>query len=238
MPSNTDPELQHEIEGILAAMRRAKRRAEDLVIATGTKLVESKDGKVVLVGPEEILARRRKSEGTPRSAVECGGSPPSHNEPGFERPAERALPQGEMLTAVLVGIGMGFAGTAASNPDIEETLLAASLEGMERDDVRVLAVLTTWLGVHHQRVDADRLIRMVSERSEERVLAYWAAIAHWLYRDRRLVKLADFAPKQRIHLLRVGSEFQLERRGEDLRFEGSALVVPQGVLRKRDSDLR
>jgi hypothetical protein len=238
MPSNTGPELQHEIEGILAAMRRAKRRAEDLVIATGTRLVESKDGKVVFVGPEEILARRRKSEGLQPPAVEGGGSAQSHNEPEFERRAERVLPQGEMLTAVLVGIGMGFAGTAAANPDIEETLLAASLEGMERDDLRVLAVLTTWLGEHHQRLDADRLIRMVSQRSEERVQAYWGAIAQWLNRDRRLVKLADFAPKQRIHLLRVGSEFQLKRRGEDPRFAGSGLVVPRGVLRKRDSDVR
>ena len=62
-PSNANPKLQKRTEGILAAMRRAKRRAEDLVIATGTKLVESKDGKTVLLGPDEILARRRKSEG-------------------------------------------------------------------------------------------------------------------------------------------------------------------------------
>ncbi len=62
-PSNVNPKLQKQAEGILAAMRRAKLRAEDLVIATGTKLVESKDGKTVLLGPDEILARRQKSEG-------------------------------------------------------------------------------------------------------------------------------------------------------------------------------
>jgi len=59
-PTNLDPELQKEAEGVLAALRRAKRRAEDLAIATGTKLVESRDGKTVLVGPDEILERRRK----------------------------------------------------------------------------------------------------------------------------------------------------------------------------------
>ena len=58
-PTNVDPELRKEAEGVLAALKRAKRRAEDLAIATGTKLVESKDGKTVLVGPDEILARRR-----------------------------------------------------------------------------------------------------------------------------------------------------------------------------------
>ena len=58
-PSNVNPKLQKQAEGILAAMRRAKRRAEDLAIATGTKLVESKDGKTILLGPDEILARRK-----------------------------------------------------------------------------------------------------------------------------------------------------------------------------------
>jgi len=61
-PTNVDPELRKEAEDVLAALKRAKRRAEDLAIATGTNLVESKDGKTVLVGPDEILARRRESD--------------------------------------------------------------------------------------------------------------------------------------------------------------------------------
>jgi hypothetical protein len=61
-PSNINPKLQKQAEGILAAMRRAKLRAEDLVIATGTKLVESEDGKTLLLGPDEILARRGNSD--------------------------------------------------------------------------------------------------------------------------------------------------------------------------------
>ena len=155
----------------------------------------------------------------------------------YRRPAEPNLPQGEALTAAMVGIGVGFAATAASEPNIEDTLLAASIEGMEHDDLRVLSALTTWLSVHHQRVNADRLIRIVSTRGEQRVFAYCAAIAYWLNGDRRLSRLAELAPKQRVHLLRAGSAFQLKRRGEDPRFEGSALVVPQGVLRDRDADV-
>jgi len=155
----------------------------------------------------------------------------------YRRSAEPNLPQGEALTAAMVGIGVGFAAAAAKEPNIEDTLLAASIEGMERDDLRVLSALTTWLSVHHQRVNADRLIRIVSTRGELRVLAYWAAIAHWLNADRRLSRLAELAPKQRVHLLRAGSAFQLKRRGEDPRFEGSPLVVPQGVLRDREADV-
>ena len=66
-PTNVDPELRKEAEGVLAALKRAKRRAEDLAIATGTKLVESKDGKMVLIGPDEILARRRETDSSERS---------------------------------------------------------------------------------------------------------------------------------------------------------------------------
>jgi hypothetical protein len=155
----------------------------------------------------------------------------------FGGTAEPNLPQGETLTAAMVGIGMGFAAAATPYLSIENTLLGASIEGMEHDDLRVLSVLTTWFGVHHQRVNADRLIRIISARGEQRVLAYWAAIAHWLNQERRLSRLAELAPKERIHVLRVGSAFQLKRRGEDPRFEGSVLVVPQGVLRSRDSDV-
>ena len=237
MPSNTNPELQHEIEGILAAMRRAKRRAEDLVIATNTKLVESKDGKVVLLGAEEILARRRKSYASDRPDDDDGMVLPFEGDSTDFSEVEPILPKGDALTAAMVGIGMVFAATAALEPNIEDTLLAASIEGMEYDDLRVLSALTTWLSVHHQRVNADRLIRIVSMRGEQRVLAYWAAIAHWLNADRRLSRLAELAPEQRVHLLRVGSAFQLKRRGEDPRFEDSALVVPQGVLRDRDADV-
>jgi len=78
----------------------------------------------------------------------------------------------------------GVAATAASEPNIEDTLLAASIEGMEHDDLRVLTALTTWLSVHHQRVNADRLIRIASTRGQRRVLACWAAIAHLLNADR------------------------------------------------------
>jgi hypothetical protein len=60
-PANGSPEHQKRIEGVLAALRRAKRRAEDLAIATGTELVESDGVNVVLVTPAELVARRDKS---------------------------------------------------------------------------------------------------------------------------------------------------------------------------------
>jgi hypothetical protein len=79
---------------------------------------------------------------------------------------------------------------AEADADIESTLVHASALGMDDGDLRVLAVLTTWLGVHHTHVNADRLVRQVGAHPSERVRAYWAAIAAWLRKDRRLARLA------------------------------------------------
>jgi hypothetical protein len=69
----------------------------------------------------------------------------------------RELPAGDELTESMVGIGMLFAADAAPNPNIEDTLLAASSEGMEKDDLRVLAILVEWVDRHSRWINADRL---------------------------------------------------------------------------------
>jgi len=146
-------------------------------------------------------------------------------------------PNDDAHTRDMVGIGMNFA--AEHNPvaPIEETLLHASALGMDDQDLRVLAVLTTWIRVHAARINADRLVRCVAEHPSPRVRAYWAAVAHWLRKDRRfgrLAKLCDGAP---VDLLPVGTDFQMLRRGEDARFAGSLLRVPEGTLRDREADV-
>jgi hypothetical protein len=147
------------------------------------------------------------------------------------------LPTGEELTRAMVGIGMNFAAIPMKDPNIEDTLLAASIEGMERDDLRVLSVLVTWFGVHHSRVKADRLIRAVSSQQSPRVRAFWAAIAQWLGKDQRLARLEAFYDEPRVDVLRVGTDLQVQRRGEDIRFRDTVLRVPAGVLRDRNEDV-
>ena len=113
----------------------------------------------------------------------------------------------------------------------------ASVEGMERDDLRMLAILVAWLDVHSAWINADRLIRLVASAESSRVRAFWAAIAAWKdtdHRFRRLSKLHRGAP---VPLLRAGSKFQLARSGEDPRFAGTALEVPAQVLRPRATDV-
>jgi len=137
----------------------------------------------------------------------------------------------------MVGIGMNLAAEPKSDAPIESTLVHASAVGMDQHDSRVLAVLTTWLGVHHGHVNADRLVRSIADHPSPRVRAYWAAIAHWLAKDRRLARLAKLYDGEAIDLLPVGTDFQIARRGEDERFAQSPLRVPAGILRDREADV-
>jgi len=144
---------------------------------------------------------------------------------------------GETLGQRMAGIGMGIAAKPGWNTEIESALLDASIAGMEEDDLRVLSLLTTWFGVHHARVNADRLVRLVLETESKRVHAYWAAVARWQARDRRFGRLATAYRGPRLDLLPVGTGFHVQRRGEDERFSGSPLRVPEGTLRDRASDV-
>jgi hypothetical protein len=144
---------------------------------------------------------------------------------------------GDALTAAMVGIGMNFAAKGARNPNIEDTLLFASKEALDKDDLRVLSVLVTWLGIHANWINADRLIRLVAEEEGPRVRSFWAAVGHWLKTDRRYVRLSILYRGQRLDLLRTGTEYQVSRHGEDLRFQGSPLRVPANLLRDRAADV-
>jgi hypothetical protein len=149
-----------------------------------------------------------------------------------------ALPDADALTADMVGIGMNL-GASPGDPDanIEDTLLYASEEGMEKNDLRVLAVLVTWLGVHAARVNADRLSKIVRAHKSPRVRAFWSAVGRWLVKDRRLARLAEDYRGPRVDLLSAGTDFQVRRRGEDPRFAGTPLRVPANVLRDRAVDV-
>ncbi len=108
---------------------------------------------------------------------------------------------------------------------------------MERDDLRVASVLTTWLGIHHPRLNADRLVRALTDHPSKRVLAYWSAMGRWLQKDARLARLEGLYGGPPVELLRSGTAFHVRRRGEDPRFHRSKLRVPAGVLRDRTADV-
>src|SRR6266850_5386903 len=98
------------------------------------------------------------------------------------------------LTLDMAAIGMNFTvdshGSSASEPNIEDTLLFASIEGMENRDLRVLAVLVTWFRIHAAWVNADRLTRLIEMQKSPRVGAFWSALACIHKKDRRFARLA------------------------------------------------
>jgi hypothetical protein len=146
-------------------------------------------------------------------------------------------PTRDELTAAMVGIGIGFAASAAPMPNIEDTLWFASAEAVERNDLRMLALLVSWFGVHHPWVNADRLTRLVSSHGSERARAVWSAIARWQGKDRRFARLARCYRGSHVDLLGAGTEFQVRRHGEDPRFKGSCLRAPANLLRDRPGDV-
>lgn len=158
----------------------------------------------------------------------------------FSRVIERThAPDREALTQAMVAIGMNFAAAAdvAADANIEDTLLYASVEAMERPDFRVLSVLATWLGLHAARVNVDRLAKLVERQESRRVRALWSALGHWLKRGRRYERLENVYKGPRVDLLPTGTDFHVARRGEDSRFVGSRLRVTAAVLRERASDV-
>jgi hypothetical protein len=158
---------------------------------------------------------------------------------GFSRDSTPlGRPPTETLVARLGGIGMNLATEVERQADIEGTLVHASALGMDDGDLRILSLVTTWFGVHHRYVNADRLVHLVEDQESERVRAFWSAMGSWMKRDRRFARLAR-KPKRAppVDLLPVGTEFQIQRRGEDTRFAGSRLRVPMGTLRDRAEDV-
>jgi hypothetical protein len=137
----------------------------------------------------------------------------------------------------MAGVGMNFAARARPNANLEDTLLAASMAGMDQDDLRVLSVLVTWLGIHSSWINVDRLTYLVAGHPSVRVRLFWSAVAGWLAKDHRFARMAKAYQGSRRDLLTTGTAFHIRRSGEDPRFADGPLRIPAGILRDRPSDV-
>ena len=155
----------------------------------------------------------------------------------FSRTLLPVEPEGAALTSDMVGIGMNFAAKGTDQPNIEDTLYFASVEGMEKHDLRVLSILVTWFGVHAAWVNADRMTKLIDTNTSPRVRALWAALAAWYGQDRRFARIARLYTGPRQNVTETGTEFQIKRFGEDPRFQGRAIRVAANVLRDRVADV-
>jgi hypothetical protein len=145
--------------------------------------------------------------------------------------------EGEQLSSAMVGIGMNLAAAPMRDANIEDTLLAASVEALENEKRRTLAILMTWFGIHATWVNADRLYRIVKTQDSSLLHAFWSALARWKGKDRRFSKMARLHQGPPRELLSKGTAFHLSRHGEDPRLANGPLIVPANVLRDRPRDV-
>jgi len=149
------------------------------------------------------------------------------------------LLEGEELTQALVGIGFRLHGISIRDVNIEDTLMAASIEGLAGDG-RILSLLVDWWEIHHTRVNADRFIKLVMHYAQETkpsFLFFWVAQVERFKSDSRFSKLFKKAPKKRFDFLGERTDFLIAKNGEDERFAKTCLRVPSKVFRHRPEDI-
>lgn len=146
-----------------------------------------------------------------------------------------AFANGENLSQDLAGIGILVSAEANKYPNIENTLVAASIEGMS--DLRTLSLVVDWLDIHSSRLNADRLIKLIKSTDSPKLKAFWKAFSQWKFKDERWKRLGKVYRGERLDLLPSGTTHLVKRHGEDERFTATSLRVPNLTLRHRPQDI-
>lgn len=142
------------------------------------------------------------------------------------------------LSKDMAGLGFLITAEGATNPNIENTLIAVAIEGLN-GDYRSLSLLVSWLSIHHQAINADRLFKMLSKlKTNKKLLCFWSAAAKHVLKDSRFKKMQRLYSGSRLEIAnRDATDFQITRVGEDPRFEKTKLRVPANLLRNRPQDI-
>lgn len=140
-------------------------------------------------------------------------------------------------------IGTNFsADERRMDADIEETLISASIEGINKDDHRVRGILVDWISIHHLRINVDRLTRMVKSLTDDEfvyVRIFWCANAQRLQgSDPRFKRLAQIYKGPRVDFVdrnlrpgqRATTDMFIQMKGLDERFEGTCIRVPKNAF--------
>jgi len=145
-------------------------------------------------------------------------------------------PTGLDLTRRCIAIGIRFAeNPTKQEPNIEETLVAASIEGVN-GDYRILSLLVDWFDIHSSWVNVDLLTTLVKANDNKQVQKFWTACAQWKKTDPRFQKLRKLH-RERFTIISDTTGFLLRRNGEDPRFKNTILIIPNKTLRHRPTDI-
>ena len=141
------------------------------------------------------------------------------------------------IPSMLAGIGCNLNAFPVVNADIEYTLYKASQEALEHLDFRTLSLIVHWIDVHESIVNVPRLKRLLRTSTTE-TQRLWRAISEWRQEHHKWQSLLRLnGPLDRWELLPVGTDFQISRKGEDPRFMGTDLRIPNGLLPIREGDV-
>lgn len=153
----------------------------------------------------------------------------------YKRQISKKFLKGEDLTRSMVGIGMLFGAKPEKNPNIEDTIISASYQGIVSEDFRILSMLTKWLEQHFFIINASRLIKLIKEHEDNDIfLRYWISVSQWQAADNRFRSLRDLGKNKKKKEITKGSLFLSKKNGEDTRFKGTCLVVPKKMLDRED----
>ena len=157
---------------------------------------------------------------------------------------------GKQLDCDLRAIGFNLAcKKKAIDPNIESAIVSAGVEAINKNDNRLGGLLVDWLSVHRPRVNADRLtkfVRSLKDSEYKFVKIFWCANAQrFLAIDQRFKRLSELYKGRRIdfadRFLKPGqkkaTKTLIEIKGEDKRFKGTCIRVPNGYFSERPKQI-
>ena len=153
---------------------------------------------------------------------------------------------GKSLDSDLRAIGFNLGGGKKStDPNIEASLISASIEAVNNKDNRIGGLLVDWITTHYLRVNVDRLTKFVfslNDSDYKFVKIFWCANAQRLFiKDQRFKRLSELYKGKRVSFAdrflkkrqQKVTKVLIEIKGEDERFKRTCIRVPKGYFSER-----
>ena len=162
------------------------------------------------------------------------------------------IQSGQKLNTDLYSIGFNLLCKKKSiDPNIEATLISASIEAINQKDNRLGGLLVDWMTIHHPRMNVDRLTRFIlSLKSSQYQLVkiFWCANAQrFIATDQRFKRLSQLYKGKRINLAdqyvnlkgkkKKVTHLMIQLKGEDERFKNTCIRIPNGYFSKRPNQI-
>ena len=143
-----------------------------------------------------------------------------------------------------IGFNLG-GGKKSTDPNIEASIISASIEAVNNKDNRIAGLLVDWITLHYLRVNVDRLTKFVfslSDSDYKFVKIFWSANAQRLFiKDQRFKRLSELYSGKRLNFVdrfvkrgqKKVTKMLVEIKGEDERFKRTCIRVPKGYFSER-----